>query len=357
MTGETCDKDIGQLATIYDTDSQNTFVSLYYDGRDKKFLRRRIHAIQGVLTRDEQKNFEKTMATIQDFLTKNRVYNTAIFASQKHDFFKVVPFTVHPPNSLIVDSSPYIRPLAEIADEYKPYTLVLLNQNHVKIFSVSCGTIVQEGDLSAEIMNKHKKGGWSQARFQRLRKGSIHAFFEDAIQELEKITTGTLVLAGPGQAKHEFARLLPKNLQANLLDLLDVDMSDEQGVFRASLALLAEKEHEEHKDILSHLKREVLTDGLAVYGIDETKQAVENGQIEILVVEKGYRVPGWICEKCQILDTGSSERCSNCKGNVSRIDAVEEIIEIAERTGAQIDFIEEGKMTGFGHIAGLLRFK
>ena len=178
MTGETCDKDIGQLATVYDPDSQNTFVSLYYDGRDKKFLRRREHAIKAVLSRDEQENFAETMEKIQDYLAKNRIFNTAIFASQKHDFFKVVPFTVQPPNALIVDSSPYIRPLAEIADEYKPFTLVLLNQNHAKIFSVSCGDIVKEDELSAEIMNKHKKGGWSQARFQRLGKEASMLFLK-----------------------------------------------------------------------------------------------------------------------------------------------------------------------------------
>ena len=75
------------------------------------------------------------------------------------------------------------------------------------------------------------------------------------------------------------------------------------------------------------------------------------------MVEKGYRVPGWICEKCQILNTGSSEKCFNCKGGVSRVDVVEEIIEKAERTGAQVDFIEDEQMEGFGHIAGLLRYK
>ena len=76
---------------------------------------------------------------------------------------------------------------------------MLLNTNHAKIFSFACGEINTEEDLSADIMNKHKKGGMSQARFQRLRKGSIHAFLTEVIEALQNIAQDNIILAGPGR--------------------------------------------------------------------------------------------------------------------------------------------------------------
>jgi len=357
MPKDTCDKDLGELAAIYDRDSKNTFVSLYYDGRDTKFLGRRRQAIRHVLTGDERENFDRTMDQINQYLKENRVYNVALFASHKHDFFKRVNFTVHPLNSLVADSSPYIRPLAEIADNYKPFILLLLNHNQAKIYTVSCGTIVQEEELSQEIMNKHKKGGWSQARFQRLRQGSIHAFFLDVLEQMEKLPPASIMIAGPGQAKHDLKKLLPPHLAQRLVGLLDVDFEEHHTLFQDSQKLIARQEKKVHEDLLDQVKKEVLTDGLAVYGIDETKQALINGQVEVLLVEKDYHYRGWICEHCQIIERGSAKTCYKCGGGTSPVDIIEELVEIAHRRGARIDFIHDGKMEKYGHIAALLKYK
>ncbi len=357
MEQDTCDRDIGELASIYDKESKNTFVSLYYDGQDPKFIGRRRHAIRSVLTGEERENFDKTMDQIEDYLTRNRVYNIALFASHKHDFFKKVSFTVHPPNVLVTDSSPYIRPLAEIADNYKPFILLLLNHNQAKIYTVTCGAIVQEEKLSKEIMNKHKKGGWSQARFQRLRQGSIHAFFVDVLGELEKLPPDSIMIAGPGQAKHDFKKLLPSHLSQRLLGVMDVDFQDHPTLFSDSQKYISEQEKKVHDDLLDQVKKEVLTDGLVVYGIEETKQALTNGQVEVLLVEHGFRQRGWICEHCQIIERGSAKKCYNCGRGTSPVDVIEELVEMAHRMGARTDFIHSEEMEKYGHIAALLRYK
>lgn len=357
MAKDTCDKDIGELAAIYDKESKNTFVSVYYDGRDPKFIGRRKKAIRRVLTGEELENFDKTMDQITEYLNKNRVYNIAVFASQKHDFFKKASFMVHPPNTLVADSSPYIRPLAEIADDYKPFILLLLDHTQAKIYTVTCGAIVQEEELSKEIMNKHKKGGWSQARFQRLRQGSIHALFMDVLGELEKLPPDSIMIAGPGQAKHDFKKLLPSHLAHRLVGLLDVDFQDHFTLFKDSQEFIREQEKKIHEDLLDQVKKEVLTDGLAVYGIEETKQALINGQVEVLLVEHGFRKIGWICENCQIIESGSAKKCYNCGGKTSPVDVIEELVEMAHRMKSRVDFIHSEEMETYGHIAALLRYK
>lgn len=333
----------------------DTFVTIYFDGKDNKFLQRREKAIMAVLEGEERENFVKTMGDTKEFLREKIAENIAIFASHRHDYFKIINIPTKVKNALIVDSSPYIRPLAELTDSWGSSTLILLNSNHAKIFSVSYGEMEEKKRLSAHIMNKHKKGGCSQARFQRLRKESIHAFFVKVTEELQKFADENIIIAGPGQAKYEFKKILPKNLQEKIIGVVDVDIGDEHDLLEESLHIMIEKEDEKKSEMLHHLKKEILRDGLATHGIDATLQAVRNGQAEVLFVEKGYKLRGWICEHCQQVMQTTSDECPYCHGKISEVDVIEEIIEFAERTDAKIEFTSNVK--NLGHVAALLRYK
>ena len=349
---------IRELSDVYDTNSKDTYISVYLnENDDKSFLKKRVNICSSLLNEDEKNNFEKTIEEINEFLRKNKTDNIAIFASYKYNYFRSIPLNIEVNNSLIVDSSPYIRPLARILDEFKPFTLILLNSNHAKIFSIYLGQIRKTKNISSEIMNKHKKGGWSQARFQRIRKGAIHEFFLEVAEILEKIDTEQIILAGPGPSKIQFKDILPKKFQQKIIDVIDVDLDDERKLLRESIHLISEKEKTIGRQAVEHLKEEILKDGLGVYGIDDTLKAVKNGQVELLIVEKDYKLKGCICEHCQILKAGPIKECPICGGDVSEADVIEEIIEFAERTDAEIEFTDDEEISKFGHVGGILRYK
>jgi peptide chain release factor subunit 1 len=253
--------------------------------------------------------------------------------------------------------SPYIHQIAELADAWQAYTLVLLNSNHAKIFSFSCGEMHGEEDLSADIMNKHKKGGMSQARFQRLRKGSIHVFLTEVAEALGKITQENIILAGPGEAKKQFRDMLPMQLQKGVIAEVNVDIDDEYGLFSEAVEIMSEKGKEEHRLFLDLIQSEILKNGLAVYGIQETLAAVKNGQVEALLVEKDATQKGWICEQCQRIEDGTVSVCPGCGKSTSEINIIEEIIKIAERTGAIVGFSQDERLQIIGPVVGLLRYK
>jgi peptide chain release factor subunit 1 len=352
-----CDEALPGLIDVYDRDNLNTFVSLYFDGRDEHFIAHREKVIQCLLTPDELKNFVKTMETIQAYLKKNKPGNYAIFASDKNNFFKALSFPVTVKNSLSVDISPYIHQIAELADEWQAYTLVLLNSNHAKIFSFSCGELSTQDALSADIMNKHKKGGMSQARFQRLRKGSIHAFLTEVVEALQKIAQENIILAGPGETKKQFRGMLPIQLQKGVIAEVDVSIDDTCGLVDETKEIIREKSKERHRQLLDIIKSEILKNGLAVYGVKETLAAVRNGQVEALLVEKDVKQKGWVCESCYLLGTGIVSQCPSCGKNISEVDIIEELVKLAERTGAIVGFSQDELLQKIGPVVGLLRFK
>jgi peptide chain release factor subunit 1 len=131
------DQIIRDLSEIYDKQSLDSFITVYQNkNSDEKFIKRRENACFSLLESDEKQNFKDTIEQIKQFLNKNKNKNLAVFASSKHNFFKSVELPVDVYNALIVDSSPYIRPLARIQDEWESFTLVLLNSNFAKIYSI-----------------------------------------------------------------------------------------------------------------------------------------------------------------------------------------------------------------------------
>lgn len=349
---------IKELSELYDKQSRDVFITIYLNRHeDPKFLKKRMQSCEALLKKDEKENFIETMKKVNEYLNQIQENNIAIFASEKHHLFTTIPLPMTINNALVVDSSPYIRPLARIADEWESFALVLLNSNQAKIFSIELGKAEQQKKLSSDIMNKHKKGGWSQARFQRIRKGAIQDFFNEVSEYLEQIHEKQIVLAGPGTAKVQFKETLPKHIAERIVDVIDININKEDDIIKQSLDLISEKEEQKSENTVKQLKQEILKNGLAVYGFDDTLKAAQNGQIDVLIVEKDFHLKGCLCEHCQILRSGPVKDCPVCGNSTAEADTIEEIIEFAERTDATIEFTKDEEIQKLGHIGGLLRYK
>jgi len=160
IMSENLNEFIRKLSETYDPNSENSFISLYINrAMDKKFIDRRMNACESILKGNELKNFTKTVKDILDVLKKNAGDNIAIFASHNHNFLKYIPLHIKIENLMVVDSSPYLRPLARLQEEWESFTLLLISSNYAKIFSVSMGKVENTKKFSADIINKHKKGG------------------------------------------------------------------------------------------------------------------------------------------------------------------------------------------------------
>lgn len=349
---------IRDLSEIYDKDSNDTYISLYFSAElDSKFIKKRKKSIESILKGELLDNFKKSMFKVEKALVHYNKGSVAIFSSNKNNFFEIIKLPIKIESTLIVDSSPYIRPLVRIMDEWESFTLVLVSSNYAKIYSISFGEIKSSKSLSKDIINKHKKGGCSQARFNRLRRGAIQQFLKEVVEELQKKVDKQIIIAGPGNTKNHFIDMFPKDLKDKIIDIIDISLEDENRLIKESIHLIAEKEYRQSNEAVFHLKQEILRDGLAVYGLEDTLQAVKNGQVELLIIEKDIKIKGWICEHCQIVKKGYKNHCPYCKNKVSQVDILEEILEFAERTDAEIEFSNDPELKNLGHVGAILRYK
>lgn len=386
MIADLRDINIKELSCTYDPASLESFVSLYLDMQspDMRFIEKRRKACEAVLKTDREllANFEKTVGTIVKHVEMTRAGGSgtgegrqmekglrgmAVFASHINGFFRAFHLAVPVENLLVVDASPYIRPLALLMEEYDTSGIVLLDSHRSRLYALSLGKIEDEDKIVEDIMNKHKKGGMSRARFQRLRKGAIDHFLKEVAEDAEKLFSKdevvNIVLAGPGNIKTMFKDYLSSNLKSKVVGVMDADFDVAEGelVLKAEKMVLKDENEKSEKNV-AVLKEEILKDGLAVHGLKDTMGAVRNGEVELLLVNRDYRARGWICEKCQVFEPGtadcSSDKCPYCGGRTSEVDVIEEIIEFAERTDTRIEFLESNPtLELLGNIGGLLRFK
>ena len=120
---------------------------------------------------------------------------------------------------------------------------------------------------------------------------------------------------------------------------------------------------------LNEIKKEA---GLAVYGEEAVRKALEAGAVEIILISDGlkkYRINA-ICKNCnytldQIVDK-LNEQCPRCKNQLEireKKDILEEFTSLANDSSAEIEIIgrenEEGEILykAFGGLAGILRYK
>ncbi|MGC9515024.1 MAG: Vms1/Ankzf1 family peptidyl-tRNA hydrolase [Methanocrinis sp.] len=364
--------DIRELAEVYD--ERDVYLSVYLptasgkdDAENHSFVGARAKAIEDALSRELKEIFRETMEMVDDHLFSEPIpgeRGRIIFASAPASLLHVRRIGLETVRSMVLDTSPFLLPLAKMRDDYSDYGVLLLDSKEARLFCVRSDILEDMNHLSTDLMSKHKKGGWSQMRFNRLRKGAIKSFLSEVIEDVRESCshrdTRGLVVAGPGEAKNQLAEMLPFELKKKILGVLDLPIdAPEKEIVEAGDEIALEDERARSIERAEELRSEIRKGGLAVLGVEATRDALNAGRANVLVLLKDASIPGWICERCQVIEARKRppESCPTCGGPTSPVDVVEELYELAERTGAEVEFVEEDACLASSEgVGALLRY-
>jgi peptide chain release factor subunit 1 len=284
------------------------------------------------------------------------------------------------------DSTFYLEPLKEMLKEKKLYGLIVIDRREATVGLLKGKRIEVLNYATSMVPGKHRQGGQSSVRFERLREIAIHEFYkkvgEKASESLlpYKENLVGIVIGGPSPTKEEFyeGEYLHHELQKKVIGLFDVGYTDESGLYELvekAKDALEEVDLIREKRLMQRFLKEVAKDGLAAYGENEVRKYLELGAVEILLLSEGlryervrYRCP--TCGKEVVITVREGvEKPPVCEEDeiameeVEREDVVLELSELAESMGTKVEFLsmesEEGEILykAFGGIAAILRFK
>tara|TARA_B100000131_G_C18099345_1_gene605340 strand:+ start:308 stop:1552 length:1245 start_codon:yes stop_codon:yes gene_type:complete len=286
------------------------------------------------------------------------------------------------------DSVFELTQLQEMLIDRNSYGLFVIDRSEAAYGIATGKRIHVQEHLVSNIMGKHRQGGQSAQRFERLIEEAAHKFFKRAtehasdywlpnIQDIQAI-----IIGGPGATKDYVVKneYFHHEVQKKIAGThFDVGYSNESGVrelVENAGALMGEIELDSERQLMNSFLKEVMqTYPKATYGEKMIRQALDQGAVSNLLVSESLRkrMVDLHCSICGADWTVSLGRvqaippCSKCKTDeatkeVAERDLIDELSEMAMRSSAAVSFIstdtEEGLQLyqGFGGLAAILRY-
>jgi len=261
-------------------------------------------------------------------------------------------------------------------------TLATLRGKHVEIIRT----------LTSGVPGKHGRGGQSARRFERLIEIAAHEFMKRIAETTNEVLgqtpdLRTIMVGGPGPTKDYFLKseLLGEDVRKKIGGVIDTGYTDEQGIkelVNKSGEVLADLEVMKEKSLVQRFMTELVAgEGKVAYGEAEVRRQLEQGAVELLLISEAIR-RGRALVRCQACGHELQETfedvevykrqlagrpCPNCGDAKLQLieskDMVQELCELADRFGTDVEFIstdtEEGKQlwAAFKGLAAILRFK
>lgn len=350
---------------------ERAVLSLYLSGPDalerleKRFRKIRSSFPDGPVGRDERTHFDRNLEAVKRHLERNphRSGGLCLISCWANDFLQAIPVPASTPDLVWVDSSPYIRPLAELQDEYENVAVVVADNRSARIFLISSAVAGSDIEVEGNVKNHVKKGGWSQKRYQRRRDKELKHYAREIVDVLQRLDREEhfrrIILVGAKEILRIIEENLPPALEKKLVGRKAVHLgAGEKALHEDIWELFFEEERLSEKNLWEAIEGEVLRGGLGVVGIEDVLSAAREGRIEKAVVTRTFQPKGVRCRECDRMTPTEAAACEGCGSrSVYPVGVVNEIVELLKRTGAQVDFVDPlPSLTEAGDIAALLRY-
>jgi peptide chain release factor subunit 1 len=241
------------------------------------------------------------------------------------------------------------------------------------------------------VAGKHRQGGQSAKRFQKLREMELSYFYNRVAGTtreyfIDIYPVKGLIISGPGPTKEDFinGNYLEYRLQNMIINTLDCGYSGAEGIreaFAKSAELLSDFRMVEEKKLIEDLFREVNShSGLGVYGLQDVIELLKNNVVKTLMITDDTnlnRVEGK-CRRCQNIQEiiverrdvipkkteYSSNPCPGCNAmevEPNEQDIVDYLELLAAKTGSKLEVVsgsaEHGAMlSSLGKVGAILRY-
>ncbi len=363
-----------------------------------------------------------TASNIKSTTTRKNVQDAIVRVQQRLKLFKETPetglvifcgaipqngagserietYVIIPPEPIHIylyrcDSRFHTEHLQELLKEKEAYGILLIDSSEATIAILEGRRLEIVSELTSGVPGKTRAGGQSARRYERLREMRLQDYFRRVGEHanevfLQKENLKGIIIGGPGPTKHDFAKgdYLNYQLKEKILDVVDTAYVDEQGVkevVEKAPEIMKKVRYIEERRIMQQFLYEIGHDtGMATYGEEAVRKALEAGVVKTLLLSEGLDIARVKvkCSACGYEEEhtvrGSmlmsfeqgliGKPCPRCKAPSLSVADKQELIEnfaqLAEYANAEVEIIstetEEGHMlkNAFGGIAAILRFK
>ena len=319
---------------------------------------------QNIKSKDTRQNVRSALSSIKSIVSSYKeipedgmVIFCGIIDDEMEKFVIENPPMGVPSYIYHCDSTFNISPLMDSISDGNIYGLIVVERKNAQIGWLKGGIIEKSLSMSSNVPGKHNKGGQSADRFDRIIEEKKDNFFEDVAKNAkkeffdERHNLNGILLGGPSPSRKHFKRkeFLHHELQEKIIAEQNISDTKDNGLkelVEKSQKILSEKKDLKAKESINKLFKNIKKEEKAVYGLEETLEAIKFGAVDTLILSE--RVDYKINEDGEIDDEGE--------------DALQFLSRKTEEKGGNIELIPAGVekedqfYKGFGGIGAILRY-
>ena len=263
----------------------------------------------------------------------------ALFACAGRGLFETVEAGVPFEDQVTVAPQPDLFQLARLVDEHETAVVAVVDSNTSRVFVTRRGILREVGGTDADpkyFRTRPMVGGLNQASFQRHNANMRAEFARETASELARLVeaegASRVVLAGDAVAIPLLQEALSPPVAALVKDVLRLDIrTPRDEVAEEVQQVLAEADAEDARMTADRLVGAVRAGGLGVAGLDETRTALEHGQVDELLLDPAAE-----------LDESTRS----------------ELVRLAQLTAATVEVVEgHDGLQRLGGVGALLRYR
>lgn len=354
------------------------FISLYLNTQPDQhgranfdsFVRKEFRARGKTYTSrsSERESFDRDTQRIEKYLrdeVQPSSNGLAIFAcAGANDFFEAVqlqaPIQEH---NLYLYHQPHLYPLARLMDQYRRYAVLVADTSSARLFIFGLGTALSSDTVSNPKASRTSVGGWSQMRYQRHIDNYHRSHAKEIVDAIDRLMREEgaehIILAGDKVIIPVLKEQLPQHLSDKLIDVLRIDINTpDHELFEAAAEAFREHDAQIDAEKVERLLDEFRAGGLALVGAHDSLAALNNGQVDELLIIASLEQIHEDEEEVGALLAPDAPANEDDHTRTRTVLMADELVTKARQTGARVTFIEdESLLAGVGGVGVLLRYR
>jgi peptide subunit release factor 1 (eRF1) len=320
------------------------------------------------LSHDEKKALTEDIERARDYfgrMSADGAHGLALFACGPADLFEAIKLPRPIDTRAVVDDSPFVEPLAELAMRGS-WCVLLVNRQMARMLRGSPDQLTELPAVEDEVHGSHQQGGWSQARYQRGVDQEVRWHLERAAEvafrRFKRSPFDCILLGGPEETVAEFEGILHPYLRERIAGRVKVDVENTtpDQIREAAAPTIAEIDERREREALDRLEEGVETGGRGAAGLEPTIAALNERRVETLLLGERFDAAGVLCTTCGWVGTDLElTECPADGGALERRDNIaENAIELAILQSAAVLRVrhQAERLESRGSIGAVLRF-
>jgi peptide chain release factor subunit 1 len=299
----------------------------------------------------------------------------AVFACSGRDLYEEVPLPRPVRDRIVLDETPYVRPMLAVLDEYRRACVVVVDKASARLWEMYQDELRELESIRDRALRKSNyAAGLRVQRTANYAAGLAEGRVRNKADELSKrhyrnvahvldemFRSGgfdLLIIGGHDYEVPAFINFLPRELKSRIAGTFSIDPSTEPvAEIRANAnSILQDYERTEEQKLVSDVIERLATGGLAAAGLADCLWAGSVAAVQTLLVQEGATAPGVVCDQSGWLAL-SGDTCPLC-GNTTRHtpDVIDELAEAVIEESGSVRHIEDDDRLAEHLVAAELRF-